>query len=391
MPELDKRLTETSPSTADVTRARNAALTIEEFESRESVAELATRWNALRTRCGSSSPFTEFEWYWNALQTAARHKAPLVLILRSDGHDIALAPFVYHRVSQWGISLNYLEFVDNPHTTYQSILSQCSLDEVLHALAGYLRQKWGTRYILDLNEVRLSDAERSVFPEPGIQKEFLIDWIEKPWSRYVLLGDSFDELVQSLKKKTQKEFRRKAHRLETQGHVELVRVSGDDEIHRHLDQFFDLYGRTWKSPEREIEFYHKLCPYFAGENRLLFYALTLDSRPIAYLICVRGGDTVYGIKITYDVDSADFSPGVLLVYESIRDMFDIGGIREFDIGRGDEQFKREWTSTAHRQDRIMLFPRCTLWCAVDILRNRMIPRLKRQRLLGKLYTALRHG
>lgn len=364
-------------------------LAVEEITGRDDVSQIAERWEALRARCGDTSPFTEFRWYWHALTTAARHKDPLVLIFRSHGEDVGLVPLVFQEIRKWGLSLNYVEFVDNPHTAYQRILHLNCLDAVLIELAGYLNVKWGCRYFLDLNELRLTEEERAVFSAPAVQKYFQMDWMEKPGSRYVLLGESFQALLQSLKKKTRKELRRKIRRLEAEGRVSLAMVEGDENVLAELDRFFSMYDRTWKSPETEPGFYQRLCLDLSRDGRLFFYALMLEGRPIAYLMCARGGDTIYGLKITYDVRVAEYSPGVILVHESIRSMYSIGGIRKFDIGRGDEQFKREWTSMAHRQDRLTLFPQCSLWRAVNVVRHGLLPRIKRNRGVNAVYGALR--
>jgi CelD/BcsL family acetyltransferase involved in cellulose biosynthesis len=58
-------------------------------------------------------------------------------------------------------------------------------------------------------------------------------------------------------------------------------------------------------------------------------------------------------------------------------MSTIPEIREFDIGRGDEQFKREWTSLFHEHQRLIIRPKTALWRTAHVVQHYVLPVIKR--------------
>ena len=173
------------------------------------------------------------------------------------------------------------------------------------------------------------------------------------------------------------------------GRLDLRRIQGNHDIEEHLDRFFGFYARTWKGEEPNAEFYYELFESFDRMGALRFYGLTLNEEAIAYLVCILAGDTMYGVKTTYDPSYYAYSPGVILFYKCIEDMFNISGIREFDIGRGDEQFKREWTSVFHDHSRIFVYPKTTLWDVTNKVRYDILPLLKGSSTFNKAYSFFR--
>jgi CelD/BcsL family acetyltransferase involved in cellulose biosynthesis len=363
---------------------------IETITCREDLPLANDRWQALCRRCGSMVPYLAPEWYSSALETVDRDKEPLLVFFRQGGEDVGLAPLVHGRGQGALRFLHLVGFVSNPFTPYQGILHAADLPRVFDRLVRLLGQMFGARFLLDLNEMRLGPDEIKALGELSTRGGLFSYRLEhKAGSRYLVLKESFEENFRSLSKHTQKEFRRKINRISRLGQLGLLKVSGREQVERHLDRFFALYARTWKGAERHPGFYYRLCPLFESRGMLHFHALTLNGRPIAYLISILSGDTLYGIKTTYDPSFSAYSPGVLLFYKVIEDIFTMPGVREFDIGRGDEQFKREWTSTIHGHVRMWCYPSNPVWKGITSLRYELLPRWKENERFNACYSLLR--
>lgn len=347
------------------------------------------RWANMLSQCSCQAPYLSFEWYHSALETIDKDKIPLLLFFKSSGEDIGLAPLVYKTLKHLGFTYHRVGFVHNPHTPYQGFLYTNEFKEIVTCLMNYLRKRFGAFFYLDLDEIRLTPEEETIIRNLHADGLFLFTEEEKPGSRYLILNESFKNAFSSLEPKTQKEFRRKIRRLSSLGSLSLIRIKGGDQIKHHLDRFFRFFARSWKGEESHPEFYYRLCKDFEDLGKLYFYALTLDGQSIAYLITLLGRDIIYGIKTTFNPSYYAFSPGIVLFYKSIEDMFNIPGIREFDIGRGDEQFKREWTSLSHRHVRLFIYPNSCFWHVLSRVRYDFLPLLRKQPVFNRIYSLLR--
>ncbi len=343
------------------------------------------RWEDLINKAGVQAPYLTFQWFFSALETIDRDKRPLLIFFKMNGEDVGLIPLVVKEESHLGIKFWIVSFVQNPYTPYQRFIYTIDLNFILVSLLKFLNQKFGSRFILDLDEVRISDAEERAVIELNNRKVFLLRQEPKDGSRYLIIDHSFKKTLSKLKKKTQKEFRRKIKRLSKLGNINLSRIKGEKELDKHLTIFFSFYARTWKGEEPHPEFYHSLCKAFDALDRLYFYCLSIDDEPVAYLICISGNTTMFGIKTTYDPSYYAFSPGVVLFYKAIEDMFNIPGIKEFDIGRGHEQFKKEWTSMVHAHTRLTLYAYVPFWQVMIYIRYIMIPKLREYAIIEQLY------
>lgn len=363
---------------------------IETITRRVDMPSVKDRWDRLSQRCGTTAPYLRYEWYCSALETVDRDKNPLLIFFRQNNEDVGLAPFVCSREQGPLRFLHKIGFISNPFTPYQGILHTTGFKCIFTRLMQFLRHEFGNCFVLNLNEMRLESHELQAIDELSVQGDlFLCHMQEKAGSRYLLLKESFEESFGSLAKHTQRELRRKVNRISRLGKIRLSRILGREHVDRHLEKFFEIYARTWKGAEPHPEFYFRMCREFEQGGQLRFYVLTLNDKPVAYLISILSGDTIYGIKTTYDPSFSAYSPGVVLFYKVIEDLFAIAQIREFDFGRGDEQFKREWTSLIHHQVRLYLYPSSVSWKMITGLRYELLPRWKMNKRFNACYSFFR--
>jgi CelD/BcsL family acetyltransferase involved in cellulose biosynthesis len=367
----------------------HSKITIEEINSRKQLRRIKRRWNNLLAQCDSYTPYFTFEWYYSALETIDKDKEPLLLFFKSSGTDIGFAPLVYKKQTILGFTYHIISFVQNPYTPYQGFIYLNEYKDILINLIVYLRNRFGSLFSLDLNEIRATHVEEKIMKDLAADGLILFHREEKSGSRYLILKENFEHTLNNLNRKTQKEFQRKLKRISKLGVLDLIRIQGKAQIEQHLDYFFKFYAQIWKEEESQPEFYYQLCNRFEKLGALYFYALNLDGLPIAYLICLLGKDTIYGIKTTYDPSYYDFSPGIVLFYKCIEDMFNIPCIREFDIGRGNEQFKREWTSLSHHHTKLLVYPNTIFWQFANRIRYGLLSYLKRYDKFERVYSKVR--
>ena len=83
----------------------------------------------------------------------------------------------------------------------------------------------------------------------------------------------------------------------------------------------------------------------AGVARL--GSLTADGEPFAMGLGYVVGQRYIGHKLVVSRDLARYGPGQMMIHQLAQDALD-GGLREYDLGRGDSPFKRQWANHERR-------------------------------------------
>lgn len=337
---------------------------VEEVGERAAAREARGRWLSLLERCACEIPYLRPEWYQCALETVDGDSAPRLLFFSSGGEDVALAPLVLVPERHWGLGFQRLTFVRNGYTPFQDLLSTRGFGFALENAVAYARLAQGPLGFLDLNELRAGEGFSEAVGHLASRQELTVHRTDSSESRFLKIDGTFESKVAGLDKKAQHEFRRKVRKFGTLGESRLVRFEDPREVQAELGRFFEMYERTWKGAEPHPGFYRRVCEEFGRLKRLYFYGLLAGPRVAAYVICLRGGSVMFGLKTTYEPELHPYSPGVVLFHRVIEELYRTPGVEEFDIGRGNEQYKREWTSLSHGQVRLVVEPRNAVWKVV---------------------------
>jgi hypothetical protein len=132
-------------------------------------------------------------------------------------------------------------------------------------------------------------------------------------------------------RKRRKEFRRLAARLADTGPVEnKTRNSGQAGLDHWIDEFLALEQSGWKGAKgtaigkstQLTNFLRNSLLRLDNAGKLMCWRLSAGGKPAAMMFGVREGSTCWIVKIAYDEALAKFSPGVLLVLEATRTLFE---------------------------------------------------------------------
>ena len=99
-------------------------------------------------------------------------------------------------------------------------------------------------------------------------------------------------------------------------------------------------------------FHQQVASLSAQDGSLRLARLRLDGRTLALLYALRGGERYFYYAAGFDPKMARFSPGLLLLRETIR-MAAAEGMQVFDFLRGDEAYKEPWTTQRPRLHRVV--------------------------------------
>lgn len=329
-------------------------LTIEKISKSSDLLELKDIWNNLLERSDCNIPYLTHEWFSAAYEYLDKDKELFILLVKDENEVIGIAPMLLSKEKILGFSIKRIGFINNAYTPYQDFILTGKKEECLQLILQYIKTNSWPWCIVELHEMRDTSENIKFLQRLCEDSNFFFNKKFKSYSWYLPTNSSWEEGLAKLTPSVRKEFRRKVKRLERLGKLKLEVITEISDIKRHLEVCFDFYARTWKGREPRPEFYFKIAESFAKECNLFLYALLLNNRPISYLYCIKSSKTLLGIKTTYDPSYYAFSPGIVLFYKCIEKLFHDKGIFEFDIGRGNERFKREWTPLAHEQFSLVL-------------------------------------
>jgi hypothetical protein len=160
-------------------------------------------------------------------------------------------------------------------------------------------------------------------------------------------GRNFDAYFGAREGALREIVRRKGNRLAKEG-ATLAIVARDD-LARGIADYETVYARSWKEHEPFPDFQPLLMRKLADAGWLRLALCRLGDRPVAaqLWVVVDGRATV--LKLAHDQEFDRYSPGTVLTAFAIRTLMAEDRITTLDFGRGDDAYKRAWTTrrTAH--------------------------------------------
>jgi hypothetical protein len=161
--------------------------------------------------------------------------------------------------------------------------------------------------------------------------------------------------------------RRKGARLLRDGAVMVI----ENDTARGIADYESVYAASWKEPEPFPAFQPALMRRLAAAGWLRLAILRLGDRPIAAQLWAVVNRRATVLKLAHDSAFDRYSPGTILTAFAIRTLIEQDGITGLDFGRGDDPYKRAWTSKRTQHIGVL---------SVDIMRR---PLLVARHLVGE--------
>lgn len=170
---------------------------------------------------------------------------------------------------------------------------------------------------------------------------------------YVELRGSFEDLLATMPGRFRYNLRSRERRLAGLGRVEL-RHATPDEAPRFVEDAIRLHGRRWRgqytstvfsaSPAGRA-FYRATLPSLVEQGLADLASLSLNGDVVATSVgLVHDGRYAYYMP-AWDPAYHVYAPSTLLLAHLIERAYELG-LREFDFMLGDEEYKRQWSSSA---------------------------------------------
>lgn len=148
------------------------------------------------------------------------------------------------------------------------------------------------------------------------------------------------------------DLRRRRRRLAECGAVTFEACEGEPRSGPLLEELLVLEAAGWKAARGTAiagrastrRFYAAVTAWAAARGTLRLLVLRLDGRPLAALLGVQEDGVHYLLKGGFDPQYARYSPGQLVLAQTIERGF-ADGLRRIELGGGADAYKLQWADT----------------------------------------------
>lgn len=163
--------------------------------------------------------------------------------------------------------------------------------------------------------------------------------------------------------------RRRSRAVAKDPSIRLEIVQGTVGLAGAMDAYEAVYAQSWKEPEPYPRFNEVLLPLAAGLGTLRLAIMWQGDTPLAaqYWTVIDGIATV--LKLAHVDGAKALSPGTVLTAHVIQHLLQDETITRLDFGRGDDPYKKHWTSTRQQRIGVMLANPLRVDGLAEILRH----------------------
>jgi CelD/BcsL family acetyltransferase involved in cellulose biosynthesis len=330
--------------------------TLRVITKQSELENLREAWNDLLMKSASDTVFLTWEWMYTWWECFGEGKNLFVIVAEDEGVIVGIAPFQITRARYFGIrALTHLEFLGTTGviTEYPDLIIQQGREhELVSAIITFICKSTLEWDVLNLVSMRQDSLNLKLIRESWEDKGIQYWEYSSSISPYIELPASIDEYILSLSKNFRSKIKYYRKRLEKSRIVKISETTGKNTIADDFAVIMQLHQKRWEekggagsfaqSRVRFLKFHNSIIHRFFENRWLYLLQLIVDGVPTASQYNFIYHNTVYCHSPGFDPDWAQYNVGSVLQMLAIEDSVRKGA-KEFDLLRGSEQYKYNWT------------------------------------------------
>jgi CelD/BcsL family acetyltransferase involved in cellulose biosynthesis len=304
-------------------------------------SEFANEWLALEKSSSEGNVFLSPHFVLPAVHRLEQATPPLIVAVEdtnSANRLIGLGVFDEAQGSRQ-LPLAHLQAWRCDYSLFVGLLiDRVSQDAVLDAFFSWLKRNADRWHGLAMRD-HASDTELALAMNEAAARHGL-EWCED-WSNEraaIRVASIPDDLMSLYSKSRRKTIKKSMRKLEQHGHVTYTLEKRGKEFKASLETFFRLESLGWKgdkgtamiSQPSHAQFGFEMAKEFAQDDRLVMGELKVDNATVASTLNLISGDTLFALKIGWDPQYADASPGTLSEFQLLKNVASLDGVTLVD-------------------------------------------------------------
>jgi len=298
-------------------------------ETDREFAELEREWRRLEAET-RSSVFSGFDFVhcsWTFLRKPA-HRL-LLLVSETEGRIDTIAPFFVCRDLYHGIPYRRIGFIASWAGDRPGILTTLPEEAAWRRILDFLDKEVNGWEVIELVE----QPKIALRGDGGRFREYgSCYWEETPdgVGYYISLDGSWESYLERIDPKVKSNLRNRMRRLSARpGEFSIERFTKPDEMEMALARYIAVEKSGWKGEagvglakdERHTEFYKRLLVRLAERGGAFVYILRSGRDDLSAAIRFLHQGRLYERHIAYSPAFSEFSPGIVLKTQIIKDWF----------------------------------------------------------------------
>ncbi len=395
-------------------------LRYEILRTREEFLALQPSWERIFNENQANNFYLSYDWFAFLIQYQSVQIHDLYIITvcsEVEAEVVAIIPCCLIRRRLCFFHHASLELIGNIYSPYRGCLVKKGMEnEIACGFVDFL-MRCSPRYWHMINFENLSGNDPFISAlKKTIKEHKLYHHAEEQFENIINVFTPFpnsEPYFRSLKKSFREPIIRHINMMNRDGGFDIVLTqNAHQDIKRCMDDYYDIYARSWKKREGDPFFHRKLAQYLSEKGSLRIFILYMnqnlpkgdsnDSVPVfsSYKSSVRTdspvpdkgipvaanyfilyGKNAYFLKTAYREDYARYNPGIVLIWFSYKYLLEVEQVHIVDQQRGYEEYKMKFGGVINEM-RLQLFianpkyliTRIDLWC-----REKLIPFMQRVR------------
>lgn len=360
---------------------------VETITGYQAFRDLEPAWNEAAAKAGLNHPFLEYTWVRTWWECFGAGSTLQILLVKASEEIVAIAPLILTPIRMWGIKMRRLGFLHNAHVPRADFLIARSPQEAYRIIWDHLfqRKDWDLLQFCQLPQG--SPTLAAMAGSAARDRCQIVTWVSCA-SPYLQVRGTWDRYFQGLAGKHRSNLRNRFKRLNGLGPVSVETITAGAQLADALQAGLRLEAAAWKGGNRTAicsdpdvsRFYSTLAVRAAEHGWMRLHFLRAGSRRIAFDYCLAYGNRIYLLKVGYDPEYAPYSPSNLLVFLSLKDLFEQGVINQYDFLGENADWKRQWTQCAKPHYWLFVFSRSFKGRCLHFIKAKVVPFLRRKRL-----------
>jgi CelD/BcsL family acetyltransferase involved in cellulose biosynthesis len=321
-------------------------------------------WDEIQTQAEARSPFMSWAWHRAFVDADAEAGASDALVLRTGTGVQAIVPLMSRQIGFHRVPVRALTWAigDLGCPDHLDVLATPAAD--VGALVPLVEQlEWDVIVLSNLTPnapVALRLAEAMAARGHATQRQPL--WV----CPYLDLSGEWERYLASLSRNRRHALRYMERNLRRRHMVAITDYDGE-RVEEGWQRLVTLHERRWAADangrvegafrDRCVERLHRrFIAELAQREELWLTTLDLDGEPAAAWYGFTCGDTAYFYQSGRDPRWERESVGQVLLAAMIRRAME-RGLKRFDFLRGEDPYKRQWTTAGQTTEEITIFRR----------------------------------
>jgi len=317
---------------------------------------LRDRWNDSLNTSLDNNVFSTWEWLSIWWEHFGKGKQLIILSVEDKNEILAIAPLTCskHKFLGFG-NLKKISFAGSPESDYNTFILKEKKEKFSELIFDYLNVHVDWDY-LELEDIPEKSATIDLLYTAPVKMQYKCwETEQNDMCPYISLPNSMNAFLAGLSSNMRRNLKRYSRKLGEKCRLELKNYDEIGSVKEAMKTFFRLHQMRWESEgglgafnSPKIRGFHiDIAKCFAEKEWLDLNFVTANDEPIAATYGFDYNQKAYVYLTGWDPTYSHYMIGNLAHMYSIQKSIQ-KGLKEYDLMRGDELYKRLWTKKARK-------------------------------------------